>query len=252
MNKIKAIRYQPPYIEDMRAEFVQRRFKEMLGYYGELENMSKKLKVGEYIKANNKNNDWLENTPPARPLALDPSILNKQYLSQDQLRELAGYISEHDFSDESITDRNDVEIYFTGRHHAAPYEALFSHCIVCFTPFGDIQRCITNSEDDLIDAILYAGNGKEIKHAVMKVRLEDGNNYYCELADFSMLALSAENKETGTLTVFNRQLGVLYSEFVNIAPTIEQAVLPLEWPSKTDEIKETQSDAGDENVGKDS
>ena len=247
MKEFEKKKHQHPWVqerlEQMRMEFVQHRFKEIMGHYETLANMSKKLEVGKYIESHMMDE---YNLPDARPVALDPSILKSQYLTQEQLQELFNYVTDYDKSSvDSVTDQRYVSFYFWNRCHGSQHLTELSHSLIWFTPFGRLQECIDNREDDLIEIDIEAGNGKGIKQAVMRFRLEDDHLHHIELEDFCILSLikNSKDEEVAVFSVFNRELDVLYCEIINGTPTIEQAKLPLTLQTKT---------AGDDAVQPDS
>jgi len=122
-----------------------------------------------------------------------------------------------------------TEIEFGGRRQLwCDDEPYLSHSIICFTPLGDKTYWFDSPEDDLIDAELRAGNGREIKQAFISAKRADDIPCTFELEDFCMLSITHgdENSERGIFTVFSRKRGLLYVARIEGFPNLCNAKLP--------------------------
>jgi len=238
------------YIERIQAEYVTKQFNMMMSQYPILEQLSSMLPVGEFLNANGMLLDG--NVPSARPLVMiNPSVLDKQHLNQSQMNKLSNDFDENDSVEtDSMMNQPYVCINLHYREQLAPHTTHLSHSIINITPLFGLSDSFNTSEDDLIDAQIYIGHANNgMKQALLYAHSEDGFKYYVELSDFCMLSLveKDDNKEKAIFTVFNRQLGILYSEYIEGSPTSKTATLPL--PSSTTETDEaTPTPTGDNNT----
>ena len=226
------------------TEYVENRFKNMTTFYPPYKEKDLKLKVGEFVKSLSMVPNNLQNLKPFPYLNL--SKVDNQYLSQDKLEALYSNMNnENDLAPlDSITNLPYVSIHFYRRHQMFEYEALLSHSIIEFTLLDNMSLPIMfdSMEEDLMDAHFVAGNVGSTKRAFLSSKLDDGEYYYFELADFFMLALidKDEDKETGAITIFNRKLGILYNEIIEGYPTLKSAKLPFKNPTQSGDNDESQ------------
>jgi hypothetical protein len=230
--------------ENTRIEFVERTFKNMASRPSALDKMCEELEVNKFLK----DNDFLlgeDSLPPNATLAcVDSSMVEKQYLTQAQLYDLCEKIKKcyDDLEDTHKTDRAFVRIHLFYREQLGAQDTALSHSIIRFTQLGDKQYCIDSMENHLLDAIIYIGNGLNGKQAVMCAKSNDGNKYFIELTEFCMLSLVKKNanKEKGIFTVFNKKFGLLYSEFVEGSPNLQNAVLLFDSSPESEQADEAK------------
>jgi len=217
------------YVERIQVEFVTKQFNMMMSQYPSLEQMSSMLPVGKFLKANDMLLDG--NIPPARPIAaINQSLLEKQLMTQKQMSDLSNTINENFSSEvESVINQPHVCINLRYREQLGPDDTHLSHTIINYTPIFGSSDCFNSPEDDIVDVVITAGDANGIKQAIMHFQSDDGYKYYTELADFCVLSLLEKNdeKEKAVFTAFNRQLGILYSAYIEGLPNLKNAALPL-------------------------
>jgi hypothetical protein len=215
------------YKERAKLEYVDRRFKGMISTFSA--SINKKFKAREFAASLIGMEE--DNIPPARPFPyLDLAKIDRQASTQEQLRMIRRTIMENEgLKTDSVIDQPFMYINFCYRDQLYPHKALLSQRIIEIGLLGDMQRAFDSSEDDLMEAVLVAGNVGEVKQALLCAVLEDGKEYIFELEDFLMVSLTEkyENREKGIFTVFSKKLGILYNEFIEGSPDLRYAKIPL-------------------------
>jgi hypothetical protein len=189
----------------IKIEYTDRRFKETFSEYPVLSEPYKSINV--------------------KPWTLPRSLLDKNGLTREQIQEdYTAIFKNKEIKSPSRFDRSYMEIDFTLRIQQCGSERSgISHSIASITHVEDVPYRFRFPKDDLPDVKVLAGNGCEGKRAYLYIRLKDGMKRVFELGDFCLLSVSyIDDWEMGTFSLFNKRLGILYSEMFEIAPDFKQ------------------------------
>jgi hypothetical protein len=199
------------------AEYVDRRFNEMLAQFPPSEQINTKMRPGDLFYG-------VHNSTAQRWPHLDSLRHDKIGMSPAQVRDEYDLIKRNkDTKGEKLFDQAYAKIKFGSRVHKCHYGKIgIRHSIVSMTHIGDVPYCFESPEDELLDAMVLMGVGRHSKRGFLFVNPPDGRKRVFELEEFCMLSITYKDEasEMGTFTLFNKKLDVLYVDVCEGRPEL--------------------------------